>query len=79
MAEKDKDTNVYYKPVDQQQDQGYLGRYSGMVDSPGMLAAVNRGMARTAYLTRDTHKPWDLYSSRSKAVTTTTTNNKRIK
>jgi hypothetical protein len=48
MAEKDKDTNVYYKPVDQQQDQGYLGRYSGMVDSPGMLAAVNRGMARTA-------------------------------
>jgi hypothetical protein len=71
MAEKDKDTNVYYKPVDQQQAQGYLGRYSGMVDSPEMLAAVNRGMARTADLTRQqaydeslTHKPWNLPSPR---------------
>lgn len=71
MAEKDKDTNVYYKPVDQQQAQGYLGRYSGMVDSPEMLAAVNRGMARTADLTRQqaydeslTHRPWNLPSPR---------------
>jgi hypothetical protein len=65
----EQENNIYYKPVDQQQAQGYLGRYSGMVDSPEMLQAVNRGMARTADLTRQqaydeslTHKPWNLPS-----------------
>lgn len=74
MAEKE--NNIYYKPVDQQQAQGYLGRYSGLVDSPEMLQAVNRGMARTADLTRQQaydeslkHKPWSLPSPRLEAAT----------